>query len=84
MNLLDAEPMVSLDKFMEQTGRGLSALTLWRYQKKDVNDCKYLRTPVYPSSRDRAFLINVRLPVTLLSHQLDPGIGGDSLLFGPD
>ena len=34
MNLLDAEPMMSLDKFIEQTG--LSALTVWRYRKKGM------------------------------------------------
>jgi hypothetical protein len=41
MNSLDAEPMMSLDKFIEQTG--LSAVTLWRYRKngflKTVNIC---------------------------------------------
>ena len=34
MNLLDAEPMMSLDKFIEQTG--LSAVTVWRYRKKGM------------------------------------------------
>ena len=41
MNSLDAEPIMSLDKFIEQTG--LSAVTLWRYRKhgflKTVNIC---------------------------------------------
>jgi len=41
MNSLDAEPMISLDKFTEQTG--LSAVTVWRYRKngflKTVNIC---------------------------------------------
>jgi len=32
MNSLEAEPMMSLHKFVEQTG--LSAVTVWRYQKK--------------------------------------------------
>ena len=36
MNSLDAEPMMSLDKFIEQTGRELSAATAWRYRKKTV------------------------------------------------
>jgi hypothetical protein len=34
MNSLDAESMMSLDKFIEQTG--LSAVTLWRYRKKGM------------------------------------------------
>jgi hypothetical protein len=34
MNALDAEPMMSLDKFVEQTG--LSAVTVWRYRKKGM------------------------------------------------
>jgi predicted site-specific integrase-resolvase len=34
MNSLDAEPMMSLDKFIEQTG--LSAVTVWRYRKKGM------------------------------------------------
>ena len=34
MNPLDTEPMMSLDKFIEQTG--LSAVTLWRYRKKGM------------------------------------------------
>ena len=33
-NSLDAEPMPSLDKFIEQTG--LSAVTVWRYRKKGM------------------------------------------------
>jgi hypothetical protein len=33
MNSLDAEPMMSLNKFIEQTG--LSAVTVWRHQKKE-------------------------------------------------
>jgi hypothetical protein len=41
MNSLDAEPMMSLDKFIEQTG--LSAVTVWRYRKngflETVNVC---------------------------------------------
>jgi hypothetical protein len=41
MNILNAEPMMSLDKFIEQTG--LSAVTVWRYRKngflKTVNIC---------------------------------------------
>jgi hypothetical protein len=41
MNSLDAEPMMSLDKFIEQTG--LSAVTVWRYRKygflRTVNIC---------------------------------------------
>ena len=41
MNSLDAEPMMSLDKFTEQTG--LSTVTVWRYRKngflKTVNIC---------------------------------------------
>jgi hypothetical protein len=36
MNSLDAEPIMSLDKFIEQTGLGLSAVTLWRYRKKGM------------------------------------------------
>jgi predicted site-specific integrase-resolvase len=34
MNSLDTQPMMSLDKFIEQTG--LSAVTLWRYRKKGM------------------------------------------------
>jgi hypothetical protein len=34
MNALDSEPMMSLDKFSEQTG--LSAVTVWRYRKKGM------------------------------------------------
>jgi hypothetical protein len=34
MNSLDAEPMMSLDKFIEQTG--LSSVTVWRYRKKGM------------------------------------------------
>ena len=34
MNLLDTEPMMSLDKFIEQTG--LSPVTVWRYRKKGM------------------------------------------------
>ena len=34
MNSLDAEPMMSLDKFIEQTG--LSAVPVWRYRKKGM------------------------------------------------
>ena len=34
MNPLDAEPLMSLDKFVEQTG--LSAVTLWRYRRKGM------------------------------------------------
>jgi hypothetical protein len=34
MNPLDIQPMMSLDKFIEQTG--LSAVTLWRYRKKGM------------------------------------------------
>jgi hypothetical protein len=34
MNSLDAEPMMSLDKFIEQTG--LSTVTVWRYRKKGM------------------------------------------------
>jgi hypothetical protein len=34
MNSLDAEPMMSLDKFIEQTG--LSPVTVWRYRKKGM------------------------------------------------
>jgi hypothetical protein len=34
MNLLDTEPIMSLDKFIEQTG--LSAVTVWRYRKKGM------------------------------------------------
>jgi hypothetical protein len=34
MNALDSEPMISLDKFIEQTG--LSAVTVWRYRKKGM------------------------------------------------
>jgi hypothetical protein len=34
MNPLDSEPMMSLDKFIEQTG--LSAVTVWRYRKKGM------------------------------------------------
>ena len=33
MNPLDSEPMMSLDKFIEQTG--LSAVTVWRYEKME-------------------------------------------------
>jgi hypothetical protein len=48
MTSLDAEPIMSLDKFIEQTG--LSAVTLWRYRKKGM-----LTTPVRPPIRDRTF-----------------------------
>jgi predicted site-specific integrase-resolvase len=34
VNPVDSEPMMSLDKFIEQTG--LSAFTLWRYRKKGM------------------------------------------------
>jgi hypothetical protein len=34
MNPPDTEPMMSLDKFIEQTG--LSAVTVWRYRKKGM------------------------------------------------
>jgi hypothetical protein len=34
MNSLDAEPMMSLNKFIEQTG--LSPVTVWRYRKKGM------------------------------------------------
>jgi hypothetical protein len=34
MNLLDTEPIMSLDKFIEHTG--LSAVTVWRYRKKGM------------------------------------------------
>lgn len=34
MNSLDTQPMMSLDKFIEQTG--LTAVTLWRYRKKGM------------------------------------------------
>ncbi len=34
MNLLDTEPIMSLDKFIQQTG--LSAVTVWRYRKKGM------------------------------------------------
>ena len=34
MNPLDSEPIMSLDKFIEQTG--LSAVTVWRYRKKGM------------------------------------------------
>jgi predicted site-specific integrase-resolvase len=34
MNSPDPEPMMSLDKFMEQTG--LSSTTLWRWRKKGM------------------------------------------------
>jgi hypothetical protein len=34
MNPLDSEPMMSLDKFIEQIG--LSAVTVWRYRKKGM------------------------------------------------
>jgi predicted site-specific integrase-resolvase len=34
MNLPDAEPMMSLDKFLEQTG--LSNTTVWRYRKQGM------------------------------------------------
>jgi len=34
MNLLGTEPMMSLDKFIEQTG--LSAVTVWRYRRKGM------------------------------------------------
>jgi predicted site-specific integrase-resolvase len=34
MNPPDPEPMMSLDKFMEQTG--LSPTTLWRWRKKGM------------------------------------------------
>jgi hypothetical protein len=34
MTSLDTEPIMSLDKFIEQTG--LSAITLWRYRKKGM------------------------------------------------
>jgi hypothetical protein len=34
MNLLDTEPMMSLDKFIEETG--LSAVTVWRYRRKGM------------------------------------------------
>jgi hypothetical protein len=34
MNLPDTEPMMSLDKFIEQTG--LSAVTVWRYRRKGM------------------------------------------------
>jgi hypothetical protein len=41
MSSLDAEPMMSLDKFIEQTG--LFAVTVWQYRKngflKTVNIC---------------------------------------------
>jgi len=34
MTSLGTEPIMSLDKFIEQTG--LSAVTLWRYRKKGM------------------------------------------------
>jgi len=34
MNLLDTEPMMSLDKFIEENG--LSAVTVWRYRRKGM------------------------------------------------
>ena len=34
MNSLDAEPMMSPDKFIQQTG--LYAVTVWRYRKKGM------------------------------------------------
>ena len=34
MNLPDPEPMMSLDKFLEQTG--LSNTTVWRYRKQGI------------------------------------------------
>jgi predicted site-specific integrase-resolvase len=34
MNPLGSEPIMSLDKFIEQTG--LSAVTVWRYRKKGM------------------------------------------------
>jgi len=34
MNSLDAEPIMSLDKFTEQTG--LSAVTVWSYRRKGM------------------------------------------------
>jgi len=34
MNSLDAEPMMSLDKIIEQTG--LSVVTVWRYRRKGM------------------------------------------------
>jgi predicted site-specific integrase-resolvase len=34
MNLPDAEPMMSLNKFLEQTG--LSNTTVWRYRKQGM------------------------------------------------
>jgi hypothetical protein len=33
MNSLDAQPIMSLDKFIEETG--LSVVTVWRYRKKE-------------------------------------------------
>jgi hypothetical protein len=58
MNSLDAEPMMSLDKFIEQTG--LSPVTVWRYRKKGmlttVNICgrQYILRAEIARSNERA------------------------------
>jgi len=52
MNSLDAEPMMSVDKFIEQTG--LSAVTVWRYRKKGMLTTVIFAAALHSPSGDRA------------------------------
>ncbi len=63
MNSLDAEPMMSLDKFIEQTGRKLPVVTAWRYRKKTSKPQKL--TQDYVATRDNSpkGVIQSHLPV---------------------
>jgi hypothetical protein len=70
MNLLDTEPIMSLDKFIEQTG--LSAVTLWRYRKKGMITRPLISTDVNRfSDRRSPVLINALRPGNLLSHRIN-------------
>jgi hypothetical protein len=79
MNSRDAEPMMSLDKLIEQTG--LSAVTVWRYRKKGMLNTVNICGRQYIFEQRPRVLINVRLPVNLLSHQLDPRSDGAATLY---
>jgi hypothetical protein len=70
MNKLDAEPMMSLDKFIEQTG--LSAVTVWRYRKKGMLTTVNICGRQYILRAEIARLMNAQLPANLLNHRNFP------------
>jgi hypothetical protein len=75
MNSLDAEPIMSLDRFIEQTG--LCDVTVWRYRKKGmfttVNICgrQYILRAEIARFNQRAAAGEFAKPPNLAESHLD-------------